>query len=169
MTIENSTLNDLTTIFEFYAAAVAYQKTKFNKHWQDFDKEMVQTEIRENRQWKILIDGKTTCVFATTYEDPFIWGEANAIPAVYLHRIVTHPDFKGNNFVVQILAWAKEHAKTLGMDYVRMDTWGDNEELIQYYCKCGFHYLGNTTPTETAALPKHYSAISLALFEVKVD
>ena len=49
-----------------------------------------------------------------------------------------------------------------------MDTWGDNEALINYYTKCGFDYLGSITPTASKHLPKHYSAIFLSLFQIKL-
>ena len=49
-----------------------------------------------------------------------------------------------------------------------MDTWGDNEALINYYTKCGFTFLGTITPTASKQLPKHYSAIFLSLFEIAV-
>ncbi len=168
MTIKNSTPKDIDLIFALYDAAVAYQKTKFNKHWQPFDRDMVTAEIAEGRQWKIVEDGQVACVFAVAYNDPFIWGEKDREPSIYLHRIVTHPDFKGRNYVQEIIKWAHQHGKETGKQYIRLDTWGDNEELIAYYQQCGFRFLGVITPTQTDQLPKHYSAISLSLFEIKI-
>jgi ribosomal protein S18 acetylase RimI-like enzyme len=167
--IVNSTVNDIEEIFKFYDIAVAYQKTKFHKHWQSFDNGLVQTEINENRQWKIIIDGATACIFAITYKDPFIWGDKDKDPSMYIHRIVTHPDFRGKNLVTEIVKWAKVHAKKEKKKFIRMDTWGDNQKLIDYYQKCGFKFLGVITPTETKNLPKHYSAINLSLFEIAVE
>jgi RimJ/RimL family protein N-acetyltransferase len=48
-----------------------------------------------------------------------------------------------------------------------MDTWGDNQKLIDYYQKCGFKFLGIIIPDQ-AGLPKHYNGISLSLFEIEV-
>lgn len=50
----NSQTTDIDTIFQFYDMAIAHQKKVFNKHWQGFSREMVQAEIDENRQYKIL-------------------------------------------------------------------------------------------------------------------
>ena len=47
-----------------------------------------------------------------------------------------------------------------------MDTWGDNQKLINYYQACGFDLVGVMTPGESATLPKHYSGISLSLFQI---
>ena len=168
MKIEPSSVADIDCIFEFYDLAVAYQKTKFNKHWMGFDRKMVLNEITENRQWKIIIDDEVACVFAITFQDESIWKEKNADDAVYFHRIVTHPKFKGQHLVKRIVTWGLAFAKEKKLHYLRMDTWGDNEELIGYYQKCGFDFLGVITP-EYKGLPKHYEGISLSLFQIKVE
>lgn len=85
MKIEPSTVTDFDTIFEFYDLAVAYQKTKFNKHWMGFDANLVLKEIVETRQWKIVIDDEVACVFALTFEDKSIWKEKIAIrPFIFI-------------------------------------------------------------------------------------
>ena len=169
MQIINSSIDDINTIFTLYDAAVAFQKTRFDKHWQAFDREMVEKEIAENRQWKIMEGDKVACIFAIAYRDPFIWKEKDIDPSIYIHRIVTNPAYHGRQYVKAIIEWAREHAKETGKQYIRMDTWGDNEALIKYYVACGFNFLGIIVPTPSDDLPKHYSAISLSLFEIKVE
>lgn len=169
MQILNSTIKDIDTIFKFYADAVAFQKTKFKKHWLAFDRQMVEKEIAEQKQWKIMDGEEIVCIFAIAYEDPFIWQNKNTDPAIYIHRIVTHPLHHGKGFVKLIIEWAKVHAKIINKEFIRMDTWGDNAALIKYYEHCGFTFLGTTTPLESAELPKHYSAIFLSLFEIKLN
>ena len=159
---------DINTIFSLYDDAVAYQKTKFNKHWLPFDRRMVEQEIAEGRQWKITEGDHVACVFAIAYEDPYIWAEKNADPAIYLHRIVTHSAFRGGGYVQKIIAWARHHATQHNKKFIRMDTWGDNHELINYYVSCGFNFLGTITPQATENLPKHYSSIFLSLFEIEI-
>lgn len=168
MQILNSTIEDIDAIFELYDAAISFQKTKFNKHWQGFERSLVETEIKENRQWKIVIDGNIACIFAVTYEDVLIWGEKSNDPAIYIHRIVTNPTFRGNNFVIHIIHWAKEFCKYNNKQFIRMDTWGDNDALIQHYTKCGFSFLGLTTLQKSEGLPKHYEGACLSLFEIEI-
>ena len=157
---------EISKIFNFYDMAIEYQKTKFDKTWQSFDQSLIKTELDEKRQWKIMEEDNIACIFAITYEDPFIWGEKDKDPAMYIHRIVTHPDYHGRNYVKHIAAWAKQHAVSMGKKFIRMDTWGDNEKLINYYQQCGFKYLGSTVPERSKQLPEHYSAIYLSLFEI---
>jgi GNAT superfamily N-acetyltransferase len=168
MTFKPSTIEDFNEIFKFYDLAVEYQKTKFNKHWKGFEKSLIEKEIAEKRQWKIIIDDQIACIFAITFEDESIWKEKNIDKAVYFHRIVTHPKFRGQHFVKEIVKWGKGFAIENDLDFLRMDTWGDNESLIEYYQKCGFDFLGIITP-DYSDLPKHYQGITLSLFEIRVD
>jgi len=168
MTFKPSTINDIDEIFKFYDLAIEFQKTKFNKQWQGFDRDLVTKEISENRQWKVIINDEIACIFAITFEDKSIWKEKNSDKAVYFHRIVTHPKFRGHHFVKRIIEWGMSFAKEKKLDFLRMDTWGDNDSLIAYYQKCGFDFLGIIT-TDYADLPKHYEGITLSLFEIKVN
>lgn len=161
----NSQPTDIDIIFDFYDMAIAHQKKVFNKHWQGFSRELVQTEIAENRQYKILVNGEIACVFAVTFNDQLIWGERDQ-DAIYIHRIVTHPNFRGYSFVKEIIKWAKKYSAENKIKYIRMDTWADNEKLLDYYTSCGFEYVGMVTLQKTDGLPKHYEGISLSLFEI---
>jgi RimJ/RimL family protein N-acetyltransferase len=168
MSIANSTTEDIDTIFQLYDEAVKFQKTVFNKQWQGFERSLIETEIAENRQWKIVIDDQVACIFAITFNDPLIWKEKDQDPAIYIHRIVTNPEFRGGAYVKEIVKWSKDYAKSLQKKYVRMDTWGDNEKLREYYVSCGFEYLGITVMENTLGLPKHYEGLSLSLFEIEL-
>lgn len=165
----NSTPDDLETIFGLYDAAIAHQKQVSEQHWLPFDRQMVRAEIAEGRQWKIVVDGQVACVFMAAYQDPAIWGERDRDPSVYLHRIVTNPDFRGRHFVAAIADWAAEHGRVLGKKYVRLDTWADNPKLKEVYTRSGFRFLGIGPPADPAALPSHYSTITLSFFERAID
>ena len=169
MKIENSTLNDIETIFEFYQAATNLQKDKLMVSWPEFEREMVKTEVTENRQWKIIIDGKIACVWATTFSDPQIWEERNEDPAVYIHRIAVNPDFRGQNLVAKIVDWAKHYAKDHNKKFIRMDTVGENIGLINHYSKCGFDFLGLLELKNTDELPLHYHNAPVSLFQIEIN
>jgi len=169
MEIINSTMADIPLMLEFYDIAREYQKAKSLRHWQSFDMALIEKEIGEKRQWKILEGETVACIFMIAYQDPFIWGEKDRDPSVYIHRIATHPDWRGRNYTGAIIEWAKEHARSRNKKFIRMDTWGDNPKLIDYYIQCGFNFLKTITPEETKNLPAHYSCISLSLFEIPVE
>jgi ribosomal protein S18 acetylase RimI-like enzyme len=169
MNIENSNAQDMTEIFRLYKIASDYQKSKQKVVvWPEFERELIETEISQNRQWKLSIDGKTACIWATTFTDEQIWEEKNEDKALYIHRIATNPDFRGENFVARIVHWAKEYARDQGKDYVRLDTLGENLKLIEHYKNAGFDFLGMFDLKDTTGLPDHYHGVPACLFEIKL-
>lgn len=169
MTISNCTIQDIDEIFRLYKIASDFQKGKKEVTvWPDFDRTLVEDEIRENRQWKITIDGEVACVWAITFSDDKIWENSDKEAAVYIHRIATNPDFRGNNFVTKIVDWSKEYAKQNEKDFVRLDTTGNNTRLIEHYKKSGFDFLGIVELSDSNGLPGHYSNAPVCLFEIKI-
>jgi ribosomal protein S18 acetylase RimI-like enzyme len=167
--IQNSNTNDIDEIFRLYKLATDFQKTRFVVHWPEFDRKRIETEISEDRQWKIVADGKIACVWATTFNDPQIWEERNKDPSVYIHRIATNPDFRGQNLVGKIVEWVKIYATEKQKQFVRMDTVGNNPGLIHYYTKCGFDFLGLLKLKNTEGLPAHYENATVSLFQMTID
>jgi ribosomal protein S18 acetylase RimI-like enzyme len=169
MNIQNSTITDIDEIFRLYKIASAYQKAKKTVVvWPDFERNLVETEIAEKRQWKLVIDGQIAGVWATTFSDEQIWEERNTDKAIYIHRIATNPDFRGNNFVKIIVEWAKEYAKKEQKDYVRLDTLGENPKLIKLYTGVGFDFLGMFDLKSTEGLPAHYKTAPACLFQLQL-
>lgn len=169
MIIQNCTINDIPEIFRLYRLASEHQKAiNAVVVWPEFEKELVEKEIAENHQWKLIIDGQIACVWATTFDDEYIWEERNADAAVYIHRIATNPDFRGQNFVSKIVDWAKVFAKNNHKDFVRLDTVGNNIKLIELYKKSGFNFLGFVKLKDTSKLPSHYHVLPACLFEIKL-
>lgn len=166
MTIGNSSQEDLNGILSLYEVARNYQKMKGAVLWPVFDQALIQTEIVENRQWKITIDNQLACVWATTFTDPQIWEERNNDPSVYIHRIATNPIFRGRNLVGEIVKWAKKYARENDKKFIRMDTVGENQGLIDYYQKCGFDFLGLMKLNNTDGLPSHYHHATVSLFQL---
>jgi hypothetical protein len=54
------------------------QHTKKQKNvvvWPNFDQHLIETELSENRQWKLIIENQIACVWAITFNDAEIWEE----------------------------------------------------------------------------------------------
>jgi ribosomal protein S18 acetylase RimI-like enzyme len=169
MKIENSLPTDIEEIFRLYGIASAYQKTKNVVVWPSFERQLVATELAENRQWKLLIDNQIACVWAITFSDPEIWEERDLDAAIYIHRIATNPDFRGQNFVGILVDWAKKYAQNNNKNFVRLDTLGNNIKLIDHYTSAGFDFLGLFELKSTAGLPAHYQTTKgCCLFEIKL-
>ncbi len=167
--IVNSTHKDMDNIFDLYDAAIMFQKLKFIKHWPQFSRGMIVTEINEGRHFKITASGAIAGIVSVTYNDAEIWGGQDADAAIYLHRIVTGPGFRGHNLVGQIVEWTKQFAALNSIDYIRLDCFADNENLVAYYVKQGFTFLRDVLVKETANTPKHYIGNPLALLQIQVS
>lgn len=165
--IINSIPRDIDFTFKLFDSAIEYQKKNGYELWPQFDKHFIEIEIAEKRHWKILYNGTIVCVFSVQYSDPIIWAERNE-PSVYLHRIAINPIFKGNGIMKIIKEWSIDHANKFGKKYVRMDTWGQNENLRKYYINCGFNYIGQQHLKEISGEPKHYGGSILSLFQIEV-
>ena len=168
MHIQNSIITDVPQILALYEYARNYQSTKGAVAWPQFDNTIIENEIIENCQWKLMINNDIACIWATTFTDPQIWEERNYDPSVYIHRIATHPNYKGQNLVNEIIEWAKKYATLHSKNYIRLDTVGNNIGLINYYKKCGFAFLGLFTLKTTKGLPAHYQQGPVSLFEIKL-
>ena len=166
MRFETATASDFDTIFKLYDQAIEFQKTVFDKQWLGFDADLVNREIAEGRLRKIVEDGVVACIYSLAYEDPIIWGTESSLAAMYIHRIVTNPDFRGRGYVRAIVDWSREHAAENDLRYIRMDTWADNLKLKEYYVGCGFEWKGTVSPEDSPTMPAHYRGIQLGLFEM---
>lgn len=156
MEIRNCIASDTEAILALYKHARKLQQEKKMVVWPEFEKSLIEKEINENRQWKLIINNTIACNWAITFEDKQIWEERDQGDAIYIHRIATHPDFRGNRFVDNIVAWAKQYAPQKRKQFIRLDTLGNNTSLIKHYTSAGFRFLGIFKLKDTAGLPGHY-------------
>ena len=167
MTIKNVTASDIEKIFALYKIASNYQREKKTVIvWPDFDREMVVNEIAENRQFKLIVNNEVVCIWAITFSDKQIWEGSNTDSAIYIHRIAVNPNFRGNNYIATIINWAKEYALKKEIQFIRLDTLGDNKNLITHYKNAGFNFLGLFNLKNTSNLPDHYKLAPVCLFEI---
>ena len=167
MTIKNVTASDIEKIFALYKIASNYQREKKTVIvWPDFDREMVINEIAENRQFKLLVNNEVVCIWAITFSDKQIWEDSYTDSAIYIHRIAVNPNFRGNNYIATITNWAKEYALKKEIQFIRLDTLGENKNLITHYKNAGFHFLGLFNLKNTSNLPDHYKLAPVCLFEM---
>lgn len=168
--IENSNQEDIEEIFRLYRIASDYQRGKKTVVvWPEFDRTMVNIEIVQDRQFKLIINEEIACVWAITFSDAQIWGEKNADAAIYIHRIATNPNFRGHNFVGSIVDWSKTYAVAQQKRYIRLDTLGDNKGLIRYYTGAGFDFIGMFELENVDELPPHYKDGPVCLFQIDLQ
>ncbi len=106
MKIINTTMDDYNMIIWLFEEAMQLQGKNDFKVWNIIDEAALKNDIANRLQYKILNDSEIICVFSIQYSDPFIWRDKDKNDAIYLHRIVVHPKFKGQRQFEKILNWA---------------------------------------------------------------
>jgi ribosomal protein S18 acetylase RimI-like enzyme len=166
--VVNTSPADLPMVLWLFEQAMMLNNQQGYKVWTTIDKMALQKDIEENLQYKMIQGKDVRCIFSVQYSDPFIWGERDASDAIYLHRIVVHPDFRGQRQFEDVLAWSKQVARERQLSYIRMDTWSDNSRIIRYYESFGFSLMGMRTTDDTPELPVQNRNLKVALLELKV-
>ena len=168
MKVSNTVPADLSTIYELFEASIEYQEKNGVPVWRNYDRNAIVQDIEEKTQFKIEIDNMLAIVFSIRYSDKIIWRHLDNGDAVYLHRIVVNPLFKGKRLFGNVLNWAIDHAREKKLSAVRMDTWANNPNIIQYYKSFGFTFVEDYTTPDTIELPIHNRKLPLTLLEYKV-
>jgi len=168
--ISNCILEDSDKILSLYQSARDLQTQKGMVVWPIFEKGVIEKEINEQRQWKLVINDTIACNWAITLSDKEIWGKKDKDDAIYIHRIATNPIFRGNRYIDKIVVWAKGYAKQKDKRFIRLDTLGNNIGLIKHYTSAGFEFLGMFELADTSNLPGHYQVEpNCCLFEVDLE
>jgi GNAT superfamily N-acetyltransferase len=154
---------------DFWTAALAYQSSKRLQLWPAYPEKTINDEIKGGLHFSVFMpDGTLAGFFSLALGDAEIWEDKEKGDAIYIHRMCVNPTCKGNRLAAWILAWAQGYAAGCGRKYVRMDTWGDNPRLINYYVACGFREAGKRQMGLVRDLSPHYQNACLALFENEV-
>lgn len=167
--ITNTTYEDLNTVLWLFEEAIKLQGKNNYKVWDSIDTDMLKQEMENGLQYKILKDSTILCIFSIQYNDPFIWRNRDKNDALYLHRIVVNPNFKGQKQFSKVLQWAVAHALSKNLTFVRMDTWADNFKIIDYYKSFGFKFVETHRTSNTTDLPIQNRNLNVALLEIKID
>ncbi|MES2373568.1 MAG: GNAT family N-acetyltransferase [Bacteroidota bacterium] len=165
-TIINTTKEDLDKILLLFEQAMDLQGKNGYKVWNHIDKIALEKDIENKLQFKIISGNDIICIFSIQHNDPFIWREKDKNDAIYLHRIVVNSNFKGQKQFEKVLNWAKDFARQNNLRFVRMDTWADNDKIIDYYKSFGFVFIEYYKTTNAPELPIQNRNLNVALLEM---
>jgi RimJ/RimL family protein N-acetyltransferase len=166
--IVNTTREDESFIYWLFDQAIHYQQQNGYPAWKGYDKKALQAEIANGLQYKIVNGQDILGVFSITYNDPGTWGEFDTGKALFLHRTITNPDFKGRRIFEKIRNWAVQFAREKELNYIRMDTWADNQQLIAYYQNYGFRVVASRTTSDDPELPEQNRNLNVTLLEMTI-
>ena len=163
--VVNTQMADLPFIYHLFDEAIVYQRKKGYPVWPDYDRAVLQQDIKDGRQFKVLTPQGIQGVFSVCYSDPIVWRERDQGDAIYLHRIVVNPAFKGQHLVRKVLDWTSVRAREQRLPFLRMDTWADNPVIIAYYRSFGFRIVDHYTTPDSEALPVQQRGNDIVLLE----
>lgn len=166
--IINMTKDDFPVALWLFEQAMKLQGQNGYKVWNNIDKAALEKDIENNLQYKIVKGNDILCIFSVQYNDPFIWRDRDRNDAIYLHRIVVNPTFKGQKQFENVLNWAKQSARQNNLKFIRMDTWADNEKIIDYYKSFGFRFIEQYKTTDAPELPIQNRDLDVALLELNL-
>jgi ribosomal protein S18 acetylase RimI-like enzyme len=148
--------------------AIAYQERNNFPVWPGYAREVLKKDIDYFLQYKLVQNNQIAYVFSICYNDKLIWGDKDSNDAIYLHRMVVNPKFKGKKLFGDILQWGTNHARQNNLRFVRMDTWADNPSIITYYQSFGFKVVGYFKTPNTEELPIQQRNNDIVLLEVEL-
>lgn len=167
--VKHTTLADLDFVFEMFEQSILYQEKKGYVVWRDYDRQAIVHDIELKQHYKIEIDNKIAIAFSVAYADKIIWRQYDTGNAIYLHRIVVNPEFKGQKLFGNILDWAIGHAHKKNLTSVRMDTWANNPTIQKYYRQFGFQVVENFITPDSTELPQHNRKLAITLLEYPLN
>jgi ribosomal protein S18 acetylase RimI-like enzyme len=166
--ITTTTRADLPQVLSLFDYAMSLQGGKGYKVWHAIDTRALEDDIQNGLQYKIVAEHEILCVFSVQYRDPFIWREKDDDNAIYLHRIVIDQKFKGQRLFGSVLQWAVHEATRRRLKFMRMDTWADNQKIIDYYRTFGFECIGYHKTPDVPELPVQNRNLEVALLQKQV-
>ncbi len=137
ISIEAAKPEDLSAVIEIIDAAAAWLHSKGNtRQWPS-------TYARTHACACLarLADGSAIGTLRFEWHDADLWCNDPA-GGGYVHSFATHPRVRGHQIGAAMLTWAKEHVRARGRRYLRLDCWGGNQPLCDYYTRLGFAFCG---------------------------
>jgi GNAT superfamily N-acetyltransferase len=170
--IMNTEITDRTHIYRLFEEAIIYQRINNVPVWNGYNKALIDTEIHERTQYKIVIDNQIAGIFSVCKPGALeaeLWKEKVSEKSIYLNRIVTDRIFRGKRLFKTILDWIDDFTSGSNFKHIRMDTWADNPFLVDYYKTFGFHDRGIINTSESEALPPQYRKLTLLILEKNLN
>ncbi|MEM7487412.1 MAG: GNAT family N-acetyltransferase [Bacteroidota bacterium] len=98
-----------------------------------------------------------TVVISTHMDEEYIpiqWLTPNG-NSTYIHRLSVHPNFQGQGFAQELMAFAEAYSKTNSYASVRLDTFSQNKRNQRFYEQRGYARLGDIFFPKQSSHPFH--------------
>ncbi|MGD0608185.1 MAG: GNAT family N-acetyltransferase [Streptosporangiaceae bacterium] len=150
-----ATKNDVPTVMGLIEKAREWLATKGTDQWakpypdEDGKLARVQEGIDRGETFIVWDEAEAAAtVTIKTERNRVVWSEQTthcdlATPAVYVHRLITAPDYAGLGLGAELIDWAGLRGwRSNRAEWVRLDAWTTNLALHKYYLGTGFEDCG---------------------------
>lgn len=122
-------------------------------------REAFEVDISRNELFVLKSDEKLKgCIVISTLMDtvyePVTWLAPNDNNR-YIHRLAVHPEFQGQGYARQLMAFAEKYARDNKAVSVRLDTFSQNKRNQKFYEQRGYAQLGDIYFPEQSVHPFH--------------
>lgn len=160
LVIRKATPENIPQIEEMYRTRVKFNDAHDIHQW-DYDQvtwECFQTLYTIDDYYAGFLDDTLVCGCFIVDMDALYWPHEPKGAALYLHKIVVHPNYGGHGYADQLITFFKNKGKEEGYPEVRIDVREKKTKLRQMYERNGFQLvkIDQFVPEFTTAL-YHYS------------
>ena len=94
--------------------------------------------IHAGELYLVMMQGSPVGTVIFQLHDKTFWPDMPEGDAAYIHKVILRRSAAGQGLGAQIIAWAKEKARSIGMAYLRLDTEAARTKLCALYESAGF-------------------------------
>jgi hypothetical protein len=167
LNFKKSSLSDLTILKNKIAST--FEKTNYSiGSWKNFDFQALENDINKGVNYQIITKDEPVATFSIFRHDPIVWKELDGENAAYLHRVISFNSSPRIFVFPEIINWIRSFEQDSRPNFIRIDTWFDNDQLIRYYKSLGFQFVRNQFLGNIPDLAPHNRNIKVALFQLTV-
>lgn len=159
---------DLDFACSLYDEAIKYQKRKGYPAYRWDDREVQKQYILDGTHYKVICQDEIAAIFNIHVQDKLIWREMDTGISIYLHGVLINPSYKGRRIFGNILDWTIKFAKQHNKENIRLDTWYDNPDLLNYYLSFGFKEVEEFQTPADNDVPLNCRGNMVTLMEYKI-
>jgi GNAT superfamily N-acetyltransferase len=146
--MEEAKKEDLGAVIQIIDEAAAWLHSKgITRQWpsptpKEF-RDRMEKDIAQREVYLAYLENIDEAVGTLRFEwcDMELW-QCEQEDGGYIHSFATRDGVRRRGVGAAMLAWAREHVRTRGKQYLRLDCWGGNRALCQYYKQTGFTFCG---------------------------
>lgn len=100
--------------------------------------EKLMVHIQTGELYLVMMGNSPVGTVIFQLHDKTFWPDMPEGDAAYIHKVILRRSVAGQGLGAQIIAWAKEKARSMGMAYLRLDTEAARTKLCALYESAGF-------------------------------